>query len=555
MVAREITLSANATDFALTSPRPLLAGPPAAPARDATVGPPFDGRVGVAVLGAASLDAPPPGASLYVVAPHALQPGDATRQLARLRRRVAPSLVAGPPSDEGPLDRSGVDVVVITPGEDPEATARAALAAGVRAAGRPLLVLIDRPVAVECVTAAVDAGAAAVVFACDGGEGDAALLAATAEAERDRLDGAPLITVAICNRDGARDLESCLGSLARVEYPAFETLVLDDGSSDDSREVATRLGARVVALGSVGLGGARNAAIEQARGELLAFLDGDACAEPGWLTRLWRLHDRLRPGGVGGPNLPVAHPNWQERAVGGAPGLAMPIVRADGRCTHLAGCNMSFRTELARAAKFDPSIIYGDDVDFCHRVLELGEDLLLHPTASVRHHRRRSLVGYVRQMFQYGRWATLVQDRLGARLVDIDTAPSLLRRLDPRRPHRCFVGPQAAQRYNLSFAPLSNGFPLKVMILTVATAGAAAPLAWRSRRLRAWRALTAGCVLGQFGYVVARTPVHQGASGPYAIANRLLTALLWYVGPGAVGLGRRRALRELADDRPDRAAR
>jgi glycosyltransferase involved in cell wall biosynthesis len=498
----------------------------------------------VALLDASNLHAPPPGASLYVLAPGSLPRRDPMKALLRLRRLLAPSLLAGPACAAGPFDRSPVHALVMTALEDPQETAWAALATGVRAAGRPVVVLVDRAVPGDSVTAALDAGAAAVVFACDGGTGDAELLAQAAEAERHRLDRAPLITVAICNRNGGRDLEDCLSSLTRVEYPSFEALVLDDGSTDNSREVGRRLGARVIELGAVGLGGARNAAIQHARGELVAYLDGDAQAEPGWLMRLWRLHDRLRPGGVGGPNLPVAQPTWQERAVGGAPGVAMPIVGADGRCTHLAGCNMSFRIDVAREAMFDPDVIYGDDVTFCYRVLDLGEDLLLHPTASVRHHRRRTLESYSRQMFQYGRWGTLMAARYGNRLVDGNGTMTLFERLDPRRPHRCFVGPQAKQRYNLGFAPLSNGFPLKLMTATLVLAGAATPVAWGLGRLRLLRALTLCGVLGQLGYVTVRTPVQGGLGGARGLGNRVLTALLWYLGPSAVAAGRARALRE-----------
>jgi hypothetical protein len=293
-----------------------------------------------------------------------------------------------------------------------------------------------------------------------------------------------------------------------------------------------------------GLGVARNAAIEHARGEIIAFLDGDAEAEPPWLTRLWRLHDRLRPGGVGGPNLGMPDANWQERAIGGAPGVAMPIVRADGTATHLAGCNMSFRTEVARAATFDPDADSGDDIRFCYRVLDLGEDLLLAPTALIRHHRRRSVGAYLRQMALYGRWSTVMQLEHGNRLVDVDVDPSPLARLDPRRPHRCFVGPQAAQRYSLAYAPLSNGFPLKAMALTVAAALVLAAPAAGLGRLRAWLWACTLVAAGQVGYVIARTPVQRGPAGLAGIRNRLLTAALWYAGPGAVASGRLRGLRQ-----------
>nr|WP_246344783.1 glycosyltransferase [Conexibacter arvalis] len=460
--------------------------------------------------------------------------------LKRLKRAVAPAPVAGPPSVDGAYDRSPVDALLFEPASDAEATAWAALRAGVRAEGRPVVLHVTAPCDADTVVAAVDAGAAAAVFDSGEAERDAALLADVLEAERRRLDDAPLITVAVCNRNGARDLEECFSSLTAVEYPRFETLLLDDGSTDDSVAVGRRHGVEVVELGTVGLGGARNAAIEHARGEVIAFLDGDAMGEPQWLTRLWRLHDRLRPGAVGGPNLPVANPNWQERAIAGGPGTAMPIVRADGRCTHIAGCNLSVRTDVARATMFDPDIVYGDDLIFCYRILDAGHDLLLHPTAIIRHHRRRSFKAYVRQMRNYGRWADIVHEGYGNRLVDIPIELTVLERLDPRRPHPCFVGPQAEQRYSLAAAPLANGFPGKVLALTLALGVALAPLALLGRRGRAWALTVAAALLGQFAYVAARTPAQQeGASLPGRVANRLLTAATWYGGPFAVAVGRR----------------
>jgi glycosyltransferase involved in cell wall biosynthesis len=545
LAAPALKLSADGTGFVLDHPGALLAGPQHAADRDATLGPGVDELPRVVVLDASTIGEPPAGASLYVVAPGALPSSDPNRALATLRRRVAPGLLAGPASGAWPFFRSPVDIVVIRPEPDPTASAWSALAAGVRAAGKPVLVLVDRPVDSDCVVAALDTGAAGAVFACGEETQSAQLLAEVAERERRRLEHAPLITVAICNRNGARDLEGCLDSLTRVAYPNFETLLIDDGSTDDSIDVGRRFGVRIVAQEPAGLGTARNTAIANAGGEILAYLDGDAQAEPAWLTRMWRLYDRLQPGGVGGPNLGMTDAGWQERAIGGAPGVAMPIVSADGRCTHLAGCNMSFRMDVARKGRFDTeSVAVGDDVRFCYWVLDLGEDLLLHPTALVRHHRRRTLEGYLRQMDTYGHVSTHINAAHGERLVEIDVTPSLRRRLDPRRPHYCFVGPQATQRYSLAFAPLSNGFPLKVLALTGTIAVAGILPTWLRGKLGAWSALAGACALGQVGYVIARTPVQDGPRGLAGVANRMLTATLWYAGPAAVAKGRLRALRE-----------
>jgi hypothetical protein len=218
----------------------------------------------------------------------------------------------------------------------------------------------------------------------------------------------------------------------------------------------------------------------------------------------------------------------------------MPIVRADGTCTHLPTCNFSIRTDIARTVGFTETLpVVGEDLHVCHRLIESGHQLFFHPTAAVLHHRRRSLIGYLRQMYDYGRYARATDDLLGTHLVDVEIDLSLIRRLDPRRPHHCFVGPQAHQRYNLAFAPLANGFPMKLMMATGTAAAVGVPLAQvAAGRGKAALAVTAAAVLAQLGYVIVRVPAQPGARGARALANRLLSAGLWYAGPSAVAIGK-----------------
>jgi hypothetical protein len=98
----------------------------------------------------------------------------------------------------------------------------------------------------------------------------------------------PLITVAICTRNRVVMLERALRSvLGQIREPT-EVLVVDNGSSDQTAELVRSLTApcsRVV-LGReerIGLSYARNAALQQALGRYVVFLDDDAIAEEGWL--------------------------------------------------------------------------------------------------------------------------------------------------------------------------------------------------------------------------------------------------------------------------------
>ena len=106
-------------------------------------------------------------------------------------------------------------------------------------------------------------------------------------------------SVIVPTRNRAERLDACLAALARQTVFAddFEILVVDNGSTDGTaariaRWAALRPGLRRVEAPEPGVSRARNAGIAAAEGELLAFVDDDAVAEPRWLATLLRAYDR-----------------------------------------------------------------------------------------------------------------------------------------------------------------------------------------------------------------------------------------------------------------------
>jgi glycosyltransferase involved in cell wall biosynthesis len=90
-------------------------------------------------------------------------------------------------------------------------------------------------------------------------------------------------SVVIPARDAALTLARVLDALARQEPAPAEVIVVDDGSTDDTARIAEERGARVISpVGRGFAGGARNAGWEQARGEIVVFLDADVVPSPGW---------------------------------------------------------------------------------------------------------------------------------------------------------------------------------------------------------------------------------------------------------------------------------
>jgi glycosyltransferase involved in cell wall biosynthesis len=92
-------------------------------------------------------------------------------------------------------------------------------------------------------------------------------------------------------RDDAEGLRRCLRALAEQTLPPLEVVVVDNGSSDDSADVARAAGARVVPEAEPGIPAASARGYDEARGEIVARLDADCVPPPGWLAGIARAFD------------------------------------------------------------------------------------------------------------------------------------------------------------------------------------------------------------------------------------------------------------------------
>ena len=93
-------------------------------------------------------------------------------------------------------------------------------------------------------------------------------------------------SVIVCTRDRPGPLGRCLASLAALDGPDFEVIVVDNTQGDPNTErIANRAGARYLVEPRIGLSRARNTGIDTAAADLIAFLDDDAVADPAWLRR------------------------------------------------------------------------------------------------------------------------------------------------------------------------------------------------------------------------------------------------------------------------------
>ena len=94
-------------------------------------------------------------------------------------------------------------------------------------------------------------------------------------------------SVVICTRNRPILLNRCLESVARLDYPAFDVLVVDNAPTDRrTREIAFRWGCKYHLEPMPGLSKARNAGTRLCKADVVSFLDDDEIADPGWLETL-----------------------------------------------------------------------------------------------------------------------------------------------------------------------------------------------------------------------------------------------------------------------------
>ncbi|HWH71296.1 MAG TPA: glycosyltransferase, partial [Candidatus Sulfotelmatobacter sp.] len=220
------------------------------------------------------------------------------------------------------------------------------------------------------------------------------------------LPRSPKVSVVVASYNGDRTLRSCLESLQRLNYPDYEVILVDDGSTDTTPQIAS-LYSKVRYFRhekNLGLSVARNSGIAAATGEIIAFTDSDCRADEDWLYYL--VGDLLGSefAGIGGPNLLPPEDSAVATAVMASPGGPAHVMLTDRQAEHIPGCNMAFfKSALTELGGFDPIFRQaGDDVDICWRLQQAGYKIGFSPAAFVWHYRRSTVRDYLKQQHGYG---------------------------------------------------------------------------------------------------------------------------------------------------------
>ncbi len=214
------------------------------------------------------------------------------------------------------------------------------------------------------------------------------------------------ISVVVITYNEEKNIRPCLDSLMALDYPKekHEILVVDASTDETPRIVQSYEMVRLI-RSAKGFSQQKNAGLEAAKFDIVAFTDADCIIPPDWLRVIDRAFREEKVTGVGGNAFPppaihrfglwtacVGHP------AGGAIGFDANVERGRDGVAFVAGCNSAFRkSALLEVGGFDPRFSDGgEDVDVSRRLKDRGFFLDYIPELTVYHKARDTLKAYLR---------------------------------------------------------------------------------------------------------------------------------------------------------------
>jgi len=237
------------------------------------------------------------------------------------------------------------------------------------------------------------------------------------------------ISVVIPVFNGAATLLACLRTMQRQTRPPDEVVVVDDGSTDGSADVARGFGACVISQRNAGPAAARNRGATVAQGDTLLFTDADCVPAPDWVERMVIAFTDPTVAGAKGTYRTCqrelvarfVQAEYEDRY-----DRMRLLETIDFVDTYSAGYR---RDVFLSSGGFDTSFPTAsvEDQEFSFRLAEAGHRLVFVPDAQVFHTHDRTLGEYARRKFWIGYWKVRVVREHPDKLVRDSHTPQVLK--------------------------------------------------------------------------------------------------------------------------------
>jgi len=217
-----------------------------------------------------------------------------------------------------------------------------------------------------------------------------------------------MISVIVPAYNAVDTIGDCLEALLNQTVPRsdYEIIVVDDGSSDNTRNIIDRYNVQVLSQPNGGPGSARNLGVQHARGELVLFTDADCAPTPAWITEMGRPFCEPDVVAVKG-----AYRTQQRSLVARFIQLEFEeryrLLSRERYVDFVDSHAAAYRkTDFLAAGGFDIRFRISEDVDLAYRLSAHGHKMVFNPEAIVNHRHPETLRAYFRAKLQRAYWRT-----------------------------------------------------------------------------------------------------------------------------------------------------
>jgi cellulose synthase/poly-beta-1,6-N-acetylglucosamine synthase-like glycosyltransferase len=244
------------------------------------------------------------------------------------------------------------------------------------------------------------------------------------------MESAPLLKVSVVvpAYNASDTLANCIFALLAqtISRSEYEVIVVDDGSTDNTAEVAAWYDVQLVRQAHRGPAAARNRGLEVAAGGLILLTDADCRPAPNWIEAMSAPFADPDVAGCKGVYRTdqrewvarFVQAEYEEKYRGMARAPAIDFVD-----TYSAGYR---RRILQLEGAFNETIAVAEDAELSFRLARRGYKLVFNPNAVVYHQHARALGHYLRRKFRYGKWRVQVYARYPGKLKGDSHTPGVL---------------------------------------------------------------------------------------------------------------------------------
>ena len=234
----------------------------------------------------------------------------------------------------------------------------------------------------------------------------------------------PIVSVVIPSYQSALHIRQCLNAISSQRTGLSHEIIVVDSSHDGTDQIVIKEFPEIILIHfdeRLSVGAARNAGVENARGEVVLFLDTDCVPQPDWIDRMYSAIYEFDADGVGGS---IA--NGTPGSISGSIGFYLEFFRFLGfegkaqSTTFFVGGNSGFKKEIFSALptyhRYEEDSV-GEDFIFNWELEKKGKLLLFLPSVGVTHLNKTGLRKVLRYQYTLGKGAYNYRSHVSPRII------------------------------------------------------------------------------------------------------------------------------------------